>query len=841
MTVERLGQATEKLLKQLIEYLGGESGGSDAMLQQFRKLKAEAGNSRMAEQLGLNQAELEDFSKMMRDLEYREGDSDLDDRNHRIVQLRFISWMETLSLRNPALELTEDVEALISEELGRKQVRALELIIRSLVNERFGDQASLEEGLKALLSTPVVEKWKRTADVDDLLSGTTFSELASLFVNSSEYPHYSPLFEESSFLTYLRDKRKTIASFLEDIRRIRNTLSHNKRISNSQLSLMDLYYEELVTPIQQAHDQGQTGVNPDAYLDVGKDELDAWFGGLKEDVNAVREELGDFRRSVESSLGGIASTTADIQQSTGSIGSRQKTIGIGVAAALGALAVVLWLLFGGKEERSEIRGTTERIEQNQQEQAETAKQTKEEILASTEATKETTENILDKTEAAHETSKEILKSTETTEKTTKEILDSTQASHETTKEILETTKSMATSLESMQEGFTTLSRQGGVIADPKRPDQLYHNARVYELRGDYLNARKSYEAFFASGLPVIDPQFRYLEILKAQEGSAGAAASFGKVPPTENTTLNETLKSLTLPDSWRDKALKKITDTDPDFAPAHYLLAEQYSAKQLGQQSLSNKRDEKAALENFLTQVRAGNLQKFFIDKELAGDWVKDAETRLRTLSIVETTPSKPPFVYTAMRSNQGWQLNFNFAEAVRAFSYRLEGQTSFTETGFNDFIDQRLGDRSAKTWFQLPATQRDTTIYVKYRDINNQENGPYEVRFSVTSELVQTQIKTLGMTKGSWVAFNRSNPGLLYFTHLQSYRCAISEVMYGLDTPVPDTRFDGMGACDLADPHRIDPNSKIYIQIPPSTSSVSVQLVYRDGTKSPVEIIQRR
>ena len=60
------------------------------------------------------------------------------------------------------------------------------------------------------------------------------------------------------------------------MRRNRNVLAHNKRVTPTQLTLLDLYYEEIVGPVQTAHDQGETRVDPGTYLDVGRDELERW-------------------------------------------------------------------------------------------------------------------------------------------------------------------------------------------------------------------------------------------------------------------------------------------------------------------------------------------------------------------------------------------------------------------------------------------------------------------------------------------------------------------------------------------------------------------------------------
>ena len=48
-----------------------------------------------------------------------------------------------------------------------------------------------------------------------------------------------------------------------------------------------------------------------------------------------------------------------------------------------------------------------------------------------------------------------------------------------------------------------------MIANPTGPEQFYHNARIQEQSGDYLNARKSYNRFFSFKLNFIDPHLRY--------------------------------------------------------------------------------------------------------------------------------------------------------------------------------------------------------------------------------------------------------------------------------------------------------------------------------------------
>jgi len=775
---DQLTPVVERLLKGLITFLGKdaeESSGNDSLVKLYDGLKSERGNKQIAAALEMHQAELEDFNKSIRDLVRQRGDEEAGRRNAALVQLRFISWMETLSSRNEGLIFDADIPAQISEELGRKQVRALELILRSLITERFGDQQKLEQELSQLFSDKVVGKWKKGADQGDLLSGTTFSELAGLFVNVQEYPNYAPLYEETPFLTYLRDKRKTIQNFLDDIRRVRNTLAHNKQVSNTQLSLLDLYYEELISPVQDAHDQGQTKVNPDTFLDISKDELDDYFNNLHEDIQSVKDDIASMRESLQGTLGDIAADTGEIRKGT-------KNIAIGVAAAVVGIAVVIWLVYSGKEEASEIRESTGRMEQE-----------------------------MERSSAAIE-------------------------------QIAESSAEISVTLLSMQQSFSSLSKRGGIIDQAQRPEELYHNARIYELRGDFLNARKSYEQFFAFGLDVIDPYLRYQRILKAQEGVAGATRAFGMVKPKVPGAAYASARAVLLNDQQRTVALQQVTKETSSFAPAFYLLSREFSQKQLGQQSLSNKRDEKKALEQFLQLAKTGDFLKYFIDKEMAAQWLDDAKTRLKPLSVVEKEPTRPPFIYTASRSNSGWNIYFNIPEAVSRFAYKVEGDADFKDTGLQDWIDQRSGKQTAKTNFDLPPNQQDTVLYIKYADIHGKENGPYRVEFNVMEELVRSQKKTLNITKNSWLAFGRNhNSKYLYFSHVQSYRCAIAEVKYGLGKMTPDTIWDGLGDCNTDDPVRVNAVLKLFRPVSADIRFVTVQLKFKDGTQSEVVKIDRR
>lgn len=101
-------------------------------------------------------------------------------------------------------------------------------------------------------------------------------------------------------------------------------------------------------------------------------------------------------------------------------------------------------------------------------------------------------------------------------------------------------------------------------------------------------------------------------------------------------------------------------------------------------------------------------------------------------------------------------------------------------------------------------------------------------------------QIKQiLDVTKANWVAFRDwEGQQLIYFTHLESWKCGIDYVFYGLNGGPLDQMWE-LDECDPDNPNAVL-KDKPYIELPMgSTQSISVQLVYPDGSKSAVETYQ--
>jgi len=94
-----------------------------------------------------------------------------------------------------------------------------------------------------------------------------------------------------------------------------------------------------------------------------------------------------------------------------------------------------------------------------------------------------------------------------------------------------------------------------------------------------------------------------------------------------------------------------------------------------------------------------------------------------------------------------------------------------------------------------------------------------------------------LGMTKANWIAVREFNgQDLLYFTHLASYRCALSEIRYGVNSDQPILTYQPEPCYrDEPTPYALKSDSGVlvYVEFPLNhIRTVTVQITYTDGVQ---------
>lgn len=275
----------------------------------------------VAKRLNLDDASLSQFTLQLRHLQQYvpqyDGGQDVSD-NQLIAAMRFVGSLENLRQRQPLLtystDFSEEDEA--EQQLqALQQLRALELTLEDMVKRAWPDSQKLTTHLKVQFGVDRVRNWIKRGERDDILSGMQFSEKALLISDKKEYSsHYSNLFSDASALTLFVDPRKTLQTFLDDCRQIRNSVLADESLTSAQLMLLDSYTAQITGPIQRAFDRGRTKVNPASFMAVDAGELERfWVKARKKDKEAGGD-VANVRDAMERQIHKVKRSPEDRDQ-----------------------------------------------------------------------------------------------------------------------------------------------------------------------------------------------------------------------------------------------------------------------------------------------------------------------------------------------------------------------------------------------------------------------------------------------------------------------------------------------------------------------------------------------
>ncbi|MEL7047360.1 MAG: hypothetical protein AAFO75_00105 [Pseudomonadota bacterium] len=384
------------------------------------------------------------------------------------------------------------------------------------------------------------------------------------------------------------------------------------------------------------------------------------------------------------------------------------------------------------------------------------------------------------------------------------------------------------------EGVERLEKLGGLVSEPSTVPEFFNNAQVYERRGDQLSARRMYERAIAKGSAAVDLHQGYLALLKAQEGMLGAREIYADLARSQRANKAIALMFAVLqPASKRERALRALVSETRSFGPAWLEIAKLFSLDRLGDQSLTDKQNEKRALEGFVAADKAGDIYTHYLDKTNA-DKARDT-VQVRLAPYQNRNVDISPVSLSAMASNSGWMVTINIAEPTKEIRYAV-GNAELKSTGFMDFVDQRTGSKMPRMFFNLPLGMDAADIYISYDDVRGQSQGPFRKRFVASEAHTANAKNILENITPKWVE-GRAWAGkyLVYFTHLVGYTCGLSEIRYGIGETAPDKVWP-MPTCNPKDPYAIKDNAKIYATFKGPPKSMTIQLTYRDGSVSPVK-----
>ncbi len=405
------------------------------------------------------------------------------------------------------------------------------------------------------------------------------------------------------------------------------------------------------------------------------------------------------------------------------------------------------------------------------------------------------------------------------------VQNSLQVVQQTAKRVETNAAKTAVALDAVVSGFDALSKQGGLISNPSTPQEVYHNARLYQLNGDSQNARKAFEQFFAFKLDFTDPHIEYVKLLKAQDGHAAALHSYEELAKSQGTLSAECAWISLMEDpQQRIQSLERLAVEHPEHGPVFYQLSSEFSHAAPASQTLAQSRAEKAALEQFLNAERAGNVYRYFLDKAVADHDIADAKNRYQQVAAIPTeTIDKPVQVQFGINAPDTMMISIKVAEDTTKVEYRWDEDKEFTPFDLHRVL--------------LANPQKRRTFYVRYWDAAGTMQGPYQFPFEPKNAMLGRHIEDLDdELKMSMVGpgdiAKRDDGYYLDLTTLREsdehYResgpALIDSVLYSFDSADLNQRLELSSAA-----------ASWAIPIPAEAQFLTLQVLYSDGTKSAI------
>ena len=333
--METLKFYIQDFLNQLIQSLNSEI--LEFNYYDWKILKSRLSGKLIAEKLGINESMITEFENSLENFDRNEDNPE----TNYTCALRLSLWIETIS-KNTRISFNPIFKEVNGEDIAIKQVRAIELIIRSLIDEQIGGNEKIISILNDLFKSEIIEKWIKSSDHSGILSGTTFSELSNILLHKNIFVSFEDIFDQNQ-IKITKDVKESIRLILEDIRLIRNSVAHNKALSNVQIEALNNHYAVITRLISESK---KSNIDVKVYFDQATEDIKGYIAKLSSENQVISGYISDVNEKTDV----IAANTKRI--------NRKTSIIIGITAII--LLISGAIFFSQKKTEHQ----TKKIEEN---------------------------------------------------------------------------------------------------------------------------------------------------------------------------------------------------------------------------------------------------------------------------------------------------------------------------------------------------------------------------------------------------------------------------------------------------------------------------------------------
>ena len=384
--------------------------------------------------------------------------------------------------------------------------------------------------------------------------------------------------------------------------------------------------------------------------------------------------------------------------------------------------------------------------------------------------------------------------------------------------------------------YASMAREG-LLPEPRTLAEHYHNARFLEGRGDRNGALAAYAATAPMAGEYLDVHFRYASLLRSLRGTAAVRQAYTALQRTNPTLAAELVLALSYEGDERRGKIEAFAAAHPDVTVVDNVLADALLDPREGEPTLTDRRLAFDASDRFIDAAASGELNGRFVDRAFLDAWVEGAKRRRGEVErFFASGRVRPSVAFT--RVANGWSAKLTLPEPASAISVRVGERGQFTSTGFSNTLDSKTGKPLPNLEFEMPNGTPRATLYLTYQDRSGREAGPFPLAFDPGTATVDAGRSALERFPDSWVTFRDDLPDVLSYATLVGNRCSLSRATIGFGDEAPRRPLP-LPPCDQSGPTSM-PSGSSLLTMPDGTDAVQVQLVFTDGTESPVRTFRR-
>lgn len=295
-------------------------------------------------------------------------------------------------------------------------------------------------------------------------------------------------------------------------------------------------------------------------------------------------------------------------------------------------------------------------------------------------------------------------------------------------------KKIDSKLDNITAKITQVDLNGGIISDPRTPQEWYSNAVLYKLKGMNEDAIKAFEKFFNFNIIYVDPYLQYIEVAKNVKGTEYLNDFFTRLSDkyTGNQTVRLMKAKINEDRNVRIKEYEKIYAEGDPSAPLLYMLITEYSYANLPQASMLDRSKEVIYLDALTGLPVNKQLKEYFVSADMLTEAQKtlQTETNLNKTGPLGDMIKNPVQVQMYSLGTGEYSIVFISTDYLATnILYRIDGNGEFTDTGENKAFGMQTSQRQPKTDIQKKLSKGEHKIEVKYIVKSGEESKVYEYK----------------------------------------------------------------------------------------------------------------